>query len=391
MSKSLITALIVVALDAIGLGLIMPVVPALLNEFVPAEQTAFHYGVFLSLYAFMQVFCAPVLGRLSDRYGRRIILLVSFLGATIDYSIMAAAPVLWVLYIGRIISGVTGATGAIAASIIADTTKQEERARWFGFMGACFGAGMIAGPAIGGVLGDISVHAPFVAGALLNAIAFCLVAFLLPKTPSQPPEGQPAKINLFEGFRFNFAVQGLASFFALFFLMQLIGQAPAALWVIYGEQRLNWDIGTAGVSLAVFGAAHTFVQAVLTGTLSKRLGDRGVLLLGMGADMCGFLLLAFITQSWMVLPAIFMLATGGIGMPALQAIISGLVCDEKQGALQGTLTGLTNITSIIGPVGFTTLYGLTAGRWDGWVWLVAASLYFIAIPLLRQSASLLRS
>ena len=120
-------------------------------------------------------------------------------------------------------------------------------------MGACFGAGMIAGPAIGGVLGDISVHAPFVAGALLNAIAFCLVAFLLPKTPSQPPEGQPAKINLFEGFRFNFAVQGLASFFALFFLMQLIGQAPAALWVIYGEQRLNWDIGTAGVSLAVFG------------------------------------------------------------------------------------------------------------------------------------------
>lgn len=154
MSKSLITALIVVALDAIGLGLIMPVVPALLNEFVPAEQTAFHYGVFLSLYAFMQVFCAPVLGRLSDRYGRRIILLVSFLGATIDYSIMAAAPVLWVLYIGRIISGVTGATGAIAASIIADTTKQEERARWFGFMGACFGAGMIAGPAIGGVLGE---------------------------------------------------------------------------------------------------------------------------------------------------------------------------------------------------------------------------------------------
>src|SRR5574344_2099294 len=144
MSKSRITALIVVALDAIGLGLIMPVVPALLNEFVPAEQTAFHYGVFLWL--------------LSDRYGRRIILLVSFLGATIDYSIMAAAPVLWVLYIGRIISGVTGATGAIAASIIADTTKQEERARWFGFMGACFGAGMIAGPAIGGVLGDISVH-----------------------------------------------------------------------------------------------------------------------------------------------------------------------------------------------------------------------------------------
>ena len=142
---------------------------------------------------------------------------------------------------------------------------------------------------------------------------------------------------------------------------------------------MNWDIGTAGVSLAVFNATHTFIQTILTGTLSKRLGDRGVLLLGMGADMCGFLLLAFITQSWMVLPAIFMLATGGIGMPALQAIISGLVCDEKQGALQGTLTGLTNITSIIGPVGFTTLYGLTAGQWDGWVWLVAASLYLIVI------------
>ncbi len=202
----------------------MPVVPALLNEFVPTEQTAFHYGVFLSLYAFMQVFCAPVLGRLSDRYGRRIILLVSFLGATIDYSIMAAAPVLWVLYIGRIISGVTGATGAIAASIIADTTKQEERARWFGFMGACFGAGMIAGPAIGGVLGDISVHAPFVAGALLNAIAFCLVAFLLPRRRHNRLKDSKPKSICLKVFVSILQFRDLPTFLRCFFLCSLSGR-----------------------------------------------------------------------------------------------------------------------------------------------------------------------
>src|SRR5574344_1957926 len=385
MSKSRITALIVVAPDALGLGLIMPVVPALLNEFVPAEQTAFHYGVFLSLYAFMQVFCAPVLGRLSDRYGRRIILLVSFLGATIDYSIMAAAPVLWVLYIGRIISGVTGATGAIAASIIADTTKQEERARWCGFMGACFGAGMIAGPALGGMLGSISAHAPFIAAALLNGFAFLLACIFLKETNhSHGATGKPVRIKPFVLFRLDDALRGLAALFAVFFIIQLIGQVPAALWVIYGEDRFQWNTATVGLSLAAFGATHAIFQAFVTGPLSSRLGARRTLLFGMAADATGFVLLAFATQGWMVFPILLLLAAGGVGMPALQAMLSNNVSSNKQGALQGTLTSLTNLSSIAGPLGFTALYSATAGAWNGWVWIVGAILYLICLPILRR-------
>lgn len=150
-----------VALDAAGVGLVMPVVPGLLRELAAAGDVATHYGVLLALYALMQFVCAPMLGALSDRFGRRPVLLVSLAGAAVDYAIMATAPVLWVLYIGRVVAGVTGATSAVAGAYIADVTEGDARARHFGFMNACFGIGMIAGPAIGGLVGGMSPHAPF--------------------------------------------------------------------------------------------------------------------------------------------------------------------------------------------------------------------------------------
>ncbi len=386
MRSSAIIALLIVGLDAMGLGLIMPVLPTLLRELVPAEQVAGHYGALLSLYALMQVVFAPMLGQLSDSYGRRPVLLASLAGAAVDYTIMASAPVLWVLYIGRLVSGVTGATGAVAASTIADSTGEGSRARWFGYMGACYGAGMIAGPALGGMLGGFSVHAPFFAAALLNGIAFLLAWIFLKETRSGHENAEkPVRLEPFVVFRRDDALRGLTALLAVFFIIQLIGQVPGALWVIYGEDRFQWDTTAIGLSLAAYGAAHAIFQAFLTGPLSNRLGEKRTLLLGMAADATGFVMLAFATQGSMVLPILFLLAAGGIGMPALQAMLSRNVSSDKQGALQGTLTSLTNLSSIAGPLAFTALYAATTGTWNGWVWVVGAALYAICLPMLRRS------
>jgi DHA1 family tetracycline resistance protein-like MFS transporter len=385
MRSSAIIALLIVGLDAMGLGLIMPVLPALLRELVPAEQVAGHYGALLALYALMQVVFAPLLGQFSDVYGRRPVLLASLLGAAVDYTIMALAPVLWVLYIGRLVSGITGATGAVAASTIADSTEEGSRARWFGYMGACYGVGMIAGPALGGMLGGISVHAPFIAAALLNGFALLLACIFLSETRSG--HGETKKLVRIERsvlFRLDNALRGLTALFVVFFIIQLIGQVPATLWVLYGEDRFQWDTMTVGLSLAAFGATHAIFQAFVTGPLTSRLGERRTLLFGMAADAAGFILLAFATQGWMVFPILLLLAAGGVGMPALQAMLSNNVSSNKQGALQGTLTSLTNLSSIAGPLGFTALYSATTGTWNGLTWISGAILYLICLPILRS-------
>ena len=385
MRSSAIIALLIVGLDAMGLGLIMPVLPALLRELVPAEQVAGHYGALLALYALMQVVFAPLLGQFSDVYGRRPVLLASLLGAAVDYTIMALAPVLWVLYIGRLVSGITGATGAVAASTIADSTEEGSRARWFGYMGACYGVGMIGGPALGGMLGGISVHAPFIAAALLNGFALLLACIFLSETRSGHGETKKlARIERSVLFRLDNALRGLTALFVVFFIIQLIGQVPATLWVLYGEDRFQWDTMTVGLSLAAFGATHAIFQAFVTGPLTSRLGERRTLLFGMAADAAGFILLAFATQGWMVFPILLLLAAGGVGMPALQAMLSNNVSSNKQGALQGTLTSLTNLSSIAGPLGFTALYSATTGTWNGLTWISGAILYLICLPILRS-------
>ncbi|HET8729219.1 MAG TPA: MFS transporter, partial [Alphaproteobacteria bacterium] len=230
MNKALSIVLATVTLDAIGVGLVMPVLPALLRDLVHADRVAGHYGVLLSLYAVMQVFFAPVLGRLSDRFGRRPVLLVSLAGAAVDYAIIATAPVLWVLYAGRIVSGITGATGAVAGSCIADTTEGEDRARWFGLMGACYGGGMIAGPMIGGILGGISPHAPFMAAGLLNGLAFLMACLFLAETRrAREDAASVTPLNPLASLRMNGAFSGGRPLLGVFFIMQLVGQVPAAL------------------------------------------------------------------------------------------------------------------------------------------------------------------
>jgi len=359
-NRPLIVILSTVALDAVGIGLIMPVLPGLLRDLVHSNDVTAHYGILLALYALMQFACAPVLGALSDRFGRRPVLLVSLAGAAVDYAIMATAPFLWVLYIGRIVAGITGATGAVAGAYIADITDGDERARHFGFMSACFGFGMVAGPVLGGLMGGFSPHAPL-----------------------RRPLRREA-LNPLASFRWARGMTVVAALMAVFFIMQLVGQVPAALWVIFGEDRFHWDATTIGISLAAFGILHSLAQAMITGPVAARLGERRALMLGMIADGTGYILLAFATRGWMAFPIMVLLASGGIGMPALQAMLSRQVDEERQGQLQGSLAALTSLTSIVGPLLFTAIYAASITTWNGWAWIAGAALYLLCLPALRR-------
>ncbi len=323
-NRPLIVILCTVALDAVGIGLIMPVLPGLLRDLVHSNDVTAHYGILLALYALMQFACAPVLGALSDRFGRRPVLLVSLSGAAIDYAIMATAPFLWVLYIGRIVAGITGATGAVAGAYIADITDGDERARYFGFMSACFGFGMVAGPVLGGLMSSFSPHAPFFAAAALNGLNFLMGIFLLPE--SHKGERRPLRreaLNPLASFRWVRGMTVIAALMAVFFIMQLVGQAPATLWVIFGEDRFHWDTSLIGISLAAFGILHSLARGNDHRPCNHRgLGERRALMLGMIADGAGYILLALATRGWMAFPIMVLLASGGIGMPALQAVLS---------------------------------------------------------------------
>ncbi len=391
MNSTLMIVLAVTVLDAVGIGLAMPVLPSLLRDVAHSDDVAGHYGVLLSLYALMQVFFAPVLGRMSDRFGRKPILFGSLIGATIDYAIMSAAPHLWVLYAGRILSGMTGATMAVAGTCIADTVEGSARAQAFGWLGACYGGGMILGPVIGGALGNVSPTAPFAVAAVVNGFmalsVFLLMPELRPETKPEPQANESLGALVPSG-----AQKGLKPLLWVFFLLQLVGQIPAVLWVIFAEDRFHWDTTHVGLSLAAFGLLHAMFQWLGTGRLVASIGAGYTIIIGMAADGLGMASLALAAEGWIVAPILVLLAFGGIAMPALQSILSDKAGQDKQGALQGTLASLTNISAVAGPVIFTALYMRTAASWNGWVWLVGPVIYLAAAPSLifvwRQSAGL---
>jgi len=385
--KSLIVILTTVTLDAVGVGMIMPVLPELLTGLTHADNVAAHYGILLALYALMQFLCAPLLGALSDRFGRRPVILVSLAGATLDYLVMASAMVLPLLYIGRIISGVTGATMSVASAAIADITPEDGRAQRFGMIGACFGLGFIAGPLLGGIAGGFGIHYPFLLAMALNGVNFLLALFCLPETGKGVKAPLAAQnLNPLGGFRWATGIKSLTPLIVVFTLMQLVGQVPAALWIIYTQDRFAWSVSTVGLSLAAFGLCHALVQGLLTGPLTEKLGERRTLILGMGMDGIGYVLMAFASQSWMVLPILVFLSMGGIASPALQSIISRQADETRLGEVQGILASATSLTGIIGPVAFTAVYATTRTDWSGFVWISGAMLYIPCVPLLLAIA-----
>jgi DHA1 family tetracycline resistance protein-like MFS transporter len=384
-NKPLTVILAAVTLDSIGIGLIFPILPSLLTEVTHSSDVSVLYGVILALYALMQFIFSPVLGALSDRYGRRPLLLLSLGGTAADYLVMALAPAFPVLLIGRTISGITSASMSIATAYIADITPEAGRARRFGYVSACFGLGFIVGPIAGGILGEYWIRAPFLLAAILNAANFALAFLVLPE--SRAGEARPlslAALNPLGPMRWALGFRALLPLLAIFFAFALIGNVPGTIWVLYGQAKFGWDMVTVGASLAVFGLCHAGSQAFLTGPLVARVGEWRTMIVGMVSDALAFVLVGLATQGWMPFALAPLFAAGGVGLPALQALLSNQVGPERQGELQGVLTSLTSLTAIVGPLIGTAVFAATRDVAIGTVWFLGAALYALTLPLLLR-------
>lgn len=385
MTRSLFVIICVVALDAIGIGLIFPILPGLLRELTGSGEISTTYGLILAAYAAMQFVFSPILGMLSDRIGRRPVLIGSLLGAAIDYLIMAFTPTLTVLVVGRVISGITSANMAVAGAYIADITEEKDRAQRFGWISAAFGVGFIVGPVLGGALSLGFLRAPFLVAAGLNALNLLLALLVLKESrvPSREPLDLKA-LNPFAPLKWALSFPALAPLIALFLIFAINGDIPGTIWVLYGTDKFGWDGLTVGLSLAAFGLFHALAQAFLVEPVTRRLGERAAIIVGILADMIAFTGIAFATQGWMAFALSPIFAINGIAQPALQSLMSAQAGEDRQGELQGVLASASSLCAIIGPLVGTTIYFWSKPYFVGTVWLVAAALYLLAIPVLTR-------
>nr|AIA11846.1 Tetracycline_Resistance_MFS_Efflux_Pump [uncultured bacterium] len=351
---------ITLLIDVMGWGLIIPVMPDLIAQLKGISiNEASSYGAWLiSVYAFVQFLFAPVVGNLSDRFGRRPVILLSLLGFGIDYLFLALAPSYGWLFVGRVIAGLTGASFTTATAYIADISTNETRAKNFGIIGAAFGLGFIIGPALGGLLAGFGTRAPFYAAAVLCLVNCLYGYFVLPESLSQENrrEFQWKRANPFGSlqlFKRYPAIGGLAF---SFFLIYLASQAVQGNWNFFTIYRFSWSEKMVGISLAVVGLLVGVVQGMLTGVATKKLGNERSVYIGLLLYTLGLVLFAFATEGWMMFVFLVPYCLGGICGPALQSILAGHVPPNEQGELQGAMTSLMSLTTIIGPLVMNNLF-----------------------------------
>ncbi|GGY13742.1 TCR/Tet family MFS transporter [Paludibacterium paludis] len=382
MTPPLIIIFIAIALDAIGIGLIFPILPRLLAEVAHTGNIAPYLGIMTSLYALMQFLFAPVLGALSDRLGRRPVLLASLAGAAVNYWVMAFAPQLWMLLVGRAIAGLSSANLSVATAYITDITPADRRAQRFGLFNAMFGIGFIIGPVLGGLLGDYGLRLPFIAAAALTSGNLLLAFFVLPE--SRAPRREPidlVSLNPLRPLRWALCAKPLLPVTALFFILSAAGEAYGTCWALWGHDTFRWDGLHIGLSLGLFGACQALAQVFLPGPAIKWLGERGTVLTGLAGAIVTLTVMAFAREGWMVFAVMPALALAGIGSPALQALATRLVDEHRQGQLQGVLASAVSLASIVAPFVFSTVYFTVGGQWPGGVWLFAVAIQALAVPL----------
>lgn len=353
---------ITLLVDVIGLGIIIPVLPNLIQNLTGTDESgaAVWGGWLVGLYALMQFFCAPIMGALSDAHGRRPIILLSLLGLGLDYLLMAFAPNMIWLFIGRAVSGIMGASFSVAQAYIADISAPEKRAQNFGMMGAAFGLGFILGPVIGGILGNLEPHYPFVAAAILSLLNLAYGFFILPE--SHPKENRRPfelkRANPFSSLKNLSKHSGLIGLFIAFFFLYLSGFSVQSTWSFFGKFAFQWNTDDIGYSLGAVGVLVSLVQGGLIRYTSKSLGDKKSILIGMIFSTAGLFLFSFATSGWMMYFFLVPYCLGGLATPALQSIISKQVPLNEQGEMQGTLSSLISITSFIGPLVMTSLFSI---------------------------------
>ena len=351
---------ITILIDVTGLGIIVPVIPGLIKELIHGNLSdAAKYGGWLAFaYSITQFLCAPILGNLSDQYGRRSVLLGSLFGFGIDYLFLAFAPTIGWLFIGRIIAGITGSSFTTATAYIADISEPEKKAQNFGIIGAAFGVGFIIGPVIGGLLGQYGVRVPFFAASGLCLLNWLYGYFILPESLDKEHRRKfewkrANSVGSFKQFAKYPVVLGLVVSLVLIYIS---AHAVQSTWNFYTMEKFNWNSQWVGYSLGLFGVMIAIVQGGLIRIIIPKLGKERSVYIGLLLYSIGFLLFAFATKGWMMFAFIVPYCLGGIAGPSIQGIISSHVPPNEQGELQGGLTSLMSASAIIGPPLMTNLF-----------------------------------
>lgn len=382
--------MITMVIDAMGIGLIMPVMPELIQEVSAGAlgQAAIWGGILASSFAVMQFLFAPMLGRLSDAYGRRPILLVSLIVMAADYVVMGLAGSVWILLLARIIGGITAATHSTALAYMADISDGSEKAKRFGLIGAAFGLGFVLGPGLGGLLAEFGTRAPFYMAA---ALAFANAIFgwvVLPETVTEKTRRafRLRGVNPLSAFVSLSQMPMIRPLTIVYFLYQLATMVYPAVWAYFATERFGWSPGMIGVSLMLYGIGAAVVQGVLVGPVIARLGQRGAVMFGLTIEVVIFGVLGFISSGTITLILTPLMALGNVGLPALQGIIAQKTPDDSQGEMQGVLSSISSIAMIMGPLVLTQIFAW-ATRDDGPIYLPGAP--FLLSGILMTVAVLL--
>lgn len=351
---------ITMLVDIIGLGIILPVLPALIQELTGGTiSDASQYGGWMMFaYAIMQFLFSPILGGLSDRYGRRPILLISLFGFGLDYLFLAFAPTVGWLFVGRLLSGISGASITTATAYIADISTPEKRAQNFGIVGMAFGIGFIVGPVLGGILGEFGSRIPFFAAAGLTFLNWLYGYFILPESLSMENRRkfEWKRANPIGSLKHLGRYPVILGLVASLVLIYIAAHSVQSTWTFFTIERFNWSKAMVGYSLGMAGLCVAIVQGGLIRIINPRLGPNRSVYVGMMMYTIGLTLFAFSNQAWMMFVFLIPYCLGGIAGPSLQGIISNQVPSNEQGELQGALTSLISVTSIIGPPLMTNLF-----------------------------------
>jgi DHA1 family tetracycline resistance protein-like MFS transporter len=352
--------LITLTIDAMGIGLILPVMPSLIREINGGGlgEAALWGGLLATAFAVMQFLFGPVLGSLSDRFGRRPVLLISLGVLAIDYLVMAVAGTMWLLLLTRVIGGITSATQSTAAAFISDISKPEEKAARFGLIGASFGVGFVLGPILGGLLAEFGTRAPFLAAAVLAICNMCFGFFVMPETVTdkirRPFRWQRA--NPFGAFLNVRQVSGTSRLLMLFFLYEFAFIVYPATWAYFTAERFGWDPAMIGVSLGSFGIAIAIVQGGLIRVILRKFGETKTVLYGFIFNGIAFLMLALVSNPTLALILTPLTALGAVVTPALQAMMARKAGDDAQGEMQGVISSTRSLATIISPLVMTQVF-----------------------------------
>lgn len=389
----LVFIVLTVVIDAMGIGLIMPVMPALIREVHGGNlaNAAIWGGILSTSFAVMQFLFGPLLGSLSDRFGRRPVLLVSLAVMAADYLVMALVSSIWLLLIGRIVGGITAATHSTANAYVADISKPHEKAARFGLIGAGFGLGFVFGPIIGGLLAEYGTRAPFYAAAALAA-ANTVFGYLVLRETVTDKIRRPfkwARANPFGAFKSITNLPGLGPLLLVYFFYQFATVVYPSVWSYFTTEMFGWSPSLIGLSLAIYGGFMALTQGFAVAPAIRKFGERRTVTLGLSIEIASLIFLGFITSGTATLLAIPIFALGAIGLPALQGILSRSVADDAQGELQGVLTSVNSVAMIIAPLAMTQIFARFSGP-DAQIYSPGAPFLLAAVLMMASVAVFFR-